>query len=63
LLTLSVDGMTCQGCARAVANALARVVTGPVEVDLDRKEVRVPDGSDMASVVRAVEDAGYDVRR
>jgi copper chaperone CopZ len=37
-------------------------VTGPVEVDLDRKEVRVPDGSDMAAVARAVEDAGYDVR-
>jgi copper chaperone CopZ len=62
LLTLSVDGMTCQGCARAVTNALARVVTGPVEVDLDRKEVRVPDGSDMAAVARAGEDAGYDVR-
>lgn len=63
MLTLTVDGMTCQGCARAVTNAVGRVVTGRVEVDLDRKEVRVPDGSDMAAVVRAVEDAGYDVRR
>ena len=63
MLTLSVDGMTCQGCARAVTNALARVVTGPVEVDLDRKEVRVPDGSDMAAVARAVEEAGFDVPR
>lgn len=63
MLTLSVDGMTCQGCARAVVNAVGRVVSGPVEVNLDRKEVRVPDGSDMAAVVRAVEDAGYDVRR
>jgi copper chaperone CopZ len=62
MLTLLVDGMTCQGCARAVSNAVGRVVSGPIEVDLDRKEVRVPDGSDLAAVVRAVEDAGYDVR-
>jgi hypothetical protein len=37
-------------------------VTARVAAHPHRKEVRVPDGSDMAAVARAVEDAGYDVR-
>jgi copper chaperone CopZ len=63
MLTLIVDGMTCQGCARSISVAVGRVVSGPVEVDLERKQIRVPLGSDMAAVARAVEEAGFDVPR
>lgn len=66
LVTLDVDGMTCEGCARSVVEELQKVegVTA-ARVDLERHvaEVRLA-GSDVASadLLKAVQLAGYAAR-
>ena len=59
--TYRVTGMSCDGCARAVSNAVkSRVATATVEVDLAGGIVTV-DGVDDKSVVKdAVEGAGFE---
>lgn len=66
LVTLDVDGMTCQGCAKSVVEELTKVEgVAAVRVDLERHvaEVRLT-GSDVASadLLEAVHLAGYDAR-
>ena len=61
---LHVRGMSCQSCVRHVGEA-ARSVPGvrQVDVDLDAGTVRithVPD-AELARVIAAIEDAGYEV--
>jgi copper chaperone CopZ len=60
--TLKIDGMHCDGCARAVGNVLGRVegVTG-VSVDLDhgRAEIRSDSPVALEKLQAAVADAGY----
>jgi copper chaperone len=63
-VTLKVNGMTCQGCARSVTKAL-QAVTGvaSAEVSLDRAEAKVSYNPREVSVERlkaAVDDAGYE---
>jgi copper chaperone len=56
-----VEGMTCDGCARAVTNAIkARAPGATVHVDLKRGQVQVEGGPDQAKVAAAVEDAGFE---
>ncbi|MBK8175779.1 MAG: heavy-metal-associated domain-containing protein [Rhodospirillales bacterium] len=59
--TYSVDGMTCEGCVRAVTNAIRKA--GPdafVQIDLPTGTVSVG-GIDSDDTVRtAVEQAGFD---
>ncbi|NLI13670.1 heavy-metal-associated domain-containing protein [Pelotomaculum propionicicum] len=65
-ITLKVEGMSCGHCKAAVEKALKD--TGGVlaaEVDLDAKSVQVDydrDRVDRAGLVKAIEDAGYDVQ-
>jgi copper chaperone len=63
-LSFTVPGMHCGHCKAAVTEEVERVsgVTR-VDVDLDGKVVRV-EGSDVdqASVVAAIDEAGYDAR-
>jgi copper ion binding protein len=65
-ITLNVQGMTCDHCARAVQNEIGRIagVTG-VEVDLATGAVTISSGGpiDARLLVTAVEDAGYEVPR
>lgn len=63
---LKVDGMTCGGCVRSVANVLKAVpgVTS-AEVSLDRSEAKVtfdPAVANQAALRKAIEDAGYEAR-
>lgn len=61
-LLLAVEGMNCEHCEAAVTAEVSRVsgVTG-VRVDLATGRVRVQgEGIDTASVVAAVDEAGYD---
>jgi copper chaperone len=62
MIELTVDGMTCGGCAAAVERAATPHARGKVEVDLAAKRVRLPDGADVAAASRAIEDAGFEVR-
>lgn len=57
---LKVDGMTCEHCQAAVKKALESVDgTTSVEVDLARGEARVEGNTEVATLVAAVENEGY----
>ncbi|MEV3902066.1 cation transporter [Mycobacterium sp. NPDC050551] len=63
-MTLNVRGMSCGHCVAAITSAVSSLpgVTD-VAVDLERGLVTVDGTADMASVVAAIEDTGYDVDR
>jgi len=55
-----VDGMTCDGCARSVTNAITKLApNAKVAVDLSTGTVTV-DGAAVDAVKSAVENAGFD---
>ena len=63
---LSIDGMSCGACVRHVTRALDEL-TGVVHVhvDLQRNQASVehwPDQADEATLVAAIETAGYQAR-
>jgi copper chaperone CopZ len=60
--TYAVAGMTCEHCKVAVTEEVAQVAgVVAVEVDLDRKLVRVAGaGVDRGAVIAAIDEAGYD---
>ena len=64
-IEITVNGMTCDGCERSVANALGRL-DGVSGVTADHSSGRVViTGEDPPSpdqIRSAVEDAGYEVR-
>jgi copper chaperone len=60
--TYLVAGMTCEHCRVAVTEEVTQVAgVASVDVDLDRKLVRVG-GTDVdeAAVIAAIDEAGYD---
>ncbi|MBK8210919.1 MAG: heavy-metal-associated domain-containing protein [Rhodospirillales bacterium] len=58
--TYRVEGMTCEGCARAVTAAIRKQVPDAfIEVDVLTGFVRVGREADEAAVRRAVERAGF----
>lgn len=62
-LTLGVDGMACEGCAKAVARAVNQLdPTAKVAVDLAAKRVliREPRG-ERAHYEAAIRTAGYEI--
>ena len=63
MLEMSVTGMTCGHCVRAVSEAVSHLpgVVG-VAVDLEGERVRVHGLPDPAAVRCAIEEEGYHVR-
>jgi copper chaperone len=62
VLTLVVEGMSCDHCRVAITDEVSRVSgVDSVEVDLETKVVRVG-GTDVdeSAVIDAVDEAGYD---
>lgn len=62
MVELTVGGMRCGPCARAVTEAVRSVdpVAG-VEIDLESKRVSIDSDADIASIRAAIEGAGYQV--
>lgn len=63
--TYTVVGMTCDHCARSVAEEVS-IVPGVTDVEVDRATGRLTvAGREVseAAVVAAVEEAGYEVSR
>ncbi|NEX91223.1 heavy-metal-associated domain-containing protein [Caulobacter sp. 17J65-9] len=59
---ITVEGMTCGGCAAAVRKAIASVAPAAhVEVDLASRQVRVDGDVDEQSIKAAICGAGYQV--
>ena len=62
MLTVSVSGMTCQGCVRSVTNAVQKAAPeARVGVDLEAGLVTVDGPADQTAVTGAIDDAGFDV--
>ncbi|HYC66467.1 MAG TPA: heavy-metal-associated domain-containing protein [Reyranellaceae bacterium] len=61
-MNITVPGMSCGPCARAVTNAVKSVdPAAEVEIDLGTKRVAIDTGSDAEQVKAAIEQAGYKV--
>lgn len=62
--TITVTGMSCEGCASAVRAELT-AVPGVVDVDIELSDGTVTIGSDRsvdaAAIKAAVEEAGYEL--
>jgi len=60
---LKIDGMTCGHCSAAVKKALEKVagVTG-ADVDLAAGRAHVAGKADLAALVAAVQDEGYQAK-
>lgn len=62
-MTLSVPGMTCDHCVRAISSSVADVAgVKTVAVELASKTVRITGEADRADVCEAIADAGYEAR-
>lgn len=59
-MTLTVSGMSCEGCESAVANAVS-TVSGVTDVTADHEQgtVTVDGDPDPEEVVAAISAAGY----
>jgi copper chaperone CopZ len=62
-IQLSIEGMTCSGCVKAVTRALSKV-PGVLEVavDLDAGRARIIGQATAQTLVAAVEQAGFGAR-
>lgn len=62
-LVLSVPGITCGHCVKALTEEVGRV-PGVLSVDVDQaaRTVRFSGEADPAAVRQAIFDAGYDAR-
>lgn len=65
MIVLKIEGMTCEGCKRAIGNAIGHAAPGvKFEVDLRRRQVRINHlSADLLALVRnAIREAGYGIR-
>ncbi len=59
---IKINGMTCSGCIRSVEIALKRTGAENIDVTLGTARIRFGnDDSSLASVVEAIEDAGFEI--
>jgi copper chaperone len=58
---LSVEGMSCDHCVRAVREALSKVsgVDRVVDVDRERGDAIVEGHPDVGALIAAIEEEGY----
>lgn len=65
IIKLSVEGMSCSHCERAIKNALSELNgVSDIEVDLSEKTVTVKYDEDLITEINlkeVIEDVGYDV--
>ena len=62
MVELTVNGMRCGPCARAVTEAVRSIdPVANVQIDLDSKQVSIDSNADLGSIQSAIEDAGYQV--
>lgn len=58
--TLSISGMKCMGCVDSVTQAIEAVPgVESVEVRLEQADARVTGAADTATLIEAVEKAGF----
>lgn len=62
-LLMQVEGMTCQGCVKAVT----RIVQGvdpqaDVAIDLDHKRARILTSADTLEIAAALDEGGWEAK-
>lgn len=64
-LTLTIEGMTCQGCVKSVQNAISDLNgVQAVTVDLATKQAVIDYDQtvlDKTQITQTIEDAGFDI--
>ena len=64
MVELTVSGMRCGPCGRAVTEAVRSIdPAAEVEIDLDSKSVSIDTEADVSRIRAAIEDAGYQVEQ
>ncbi len=62
MITLTVEGMTCQGCVRSVEGALKKAdPDAAVTIDLASGRVDLDGKLDFAAAKSVIEASGFDV--
>jgi copper chaperone len=62
MIEVTVPGMSCGPCARAVTGAVQGVdPSAEVKIDLNTKRVSINSSADPQSLATAIENAGYKV--
>ncbi len=61
MIQLTVEGMTCEHCERAVTQALEKIpgVTRVVEVSRERGEATVEGTPEVSALIAAIQEEGY----
>ena len=61
MIELKVEGMTCGHCEQAVRRALTQVpgVTAVLEVDRTQQRATVEGDADLAALIAAIKDEGF----
>lgn len=60
MIEFKVDAMSCSHCVTAVTETIKQLdPQARVEVDLDRKKVKVESSRDKARIAQALTEAGY----
>jgi copper chaperone len=64
MLRYQVKGMSCGHCVKAITSAIHDVdPAAKVDIDLQAKDVAIETTASSESVIKAIEDAGYEVVR
>jgi len=62
MLNLTVKGMSCQHCVKAVTNAIQELdANAKVEIDLPSGQVAVHSSAPDAKLREAIAEAGYEI--
>ncbi|WP_321335563.1 cation transporter [Breoghania sp.] len=62
MIVLTVEGMSCEHCKAAVANAVSEIdPKAEFNIDLASGKVEVTSGETADKFATAIEDAGYDI--
>ena len=60
MIEFKLDAMSCGHCVAAVTETIKEVdPQARVEVDLDRKQVKIESSRDQARIAQALTEAGY----
>lgn len=63
ITTLTIHGITCNGCVASIKNTLIQLGITDSQIDLNTGQAIIThdDAISRADIVEAIEDAGFDV--
>lgn len=63
MIRFEIPGMTCGGCTRSITSAIQGIdAQAKVETDIPGRHVTVESSADSASLIAAIQEAGYEIR-